>query len=57
MYNQYGNTYTFKDVVYSISGGKPSWYYFKSNPSTRNGRTEATWNLFHNGKYTYSDDC
>lgn len=57
MYKQYGNTDTLRDVVYSISGGKPSWHYFKSNPSTQNGRAEATWNLFHNGKYTYSDNC
>ena len=57
MYKQYGNSDTLKDVVYSISGGKPSWYYFKKNPSSGNGRAEATWNLFHNGKYTYSDNC
>lgn len=57
MYKQYGNVDTLKDVVYSVSGGKPSWYYFKKNPSSGNGRAEAIWELFHNGKYTYSDKC
>lgn len=56
-YLQYGNSETLKNSTYSVSKGNPSWYYFKSNPSTGNGRAEATWKLFHEGVYTYSDNC
>ena len=53
MYKQYGNTDILKNVVYSY--GKKQWHYFKDNPSTGNGRAEATWLLFHEGKYTYNN--
>lgn len=56
-YQQYGNTESLKNSTYSVSRGNPSWYYFKSNPSTDNGRAEATWKLFHEGIYTYGDNC
>ena len=53
MYKQYGNVDTLINVVHSTPDKGKQWYYFKDNPSTGNGRAKATWDLFHEGKYTY----
>ena len=54
-YKEYGNTDALKQNTYSY--GNKQWYYFRQNPSTGNGRAEATWKLFHEGIYTYGDNC
>lgn len=50
-YKEYGNTDALKQNTHSY--GNRQWYYFMQNPSTGNGRADATWKLFHEGVYTY----
>lgn len=53
-YQQYGNTDSLRQYTHNHNA---SWYYFRQNPSSGNGRAEATWKLFHEGVYTYGDSC
>lgn len=51
VYKQYGNTESLRTSARDAQGGA----YFAWNPSTGNGRAEATWKLFHEGIYTYDE--
>ena len=51
-YQQYGNTESLRQYTHNQKG---TWYYFKENPSTANGRADATWKLFNEGVYTYDE--
>ena len=54
MYKTYGNTESLRTETKDAQGG----HYFAWNPSTGNGRAEATWRLFNEGTYTYdSSKC
>lgn len=51
MYKEHGNTESLRTLTHDADGG----HYFSWNPSTGNGRAEATWKLFHEGSYTYNE--
>lgn len=54
MYKEYGNTEALRENTKDAQGGR----YFAWNPSTANGRADATWRLFNEGTYTYdSSKC
>jgi len=51
MYKEHGNTESLRTLTEDAQGG----HYFAWNPSTANGRADATWKLFHEGVYTYNE--